>query len=70
MADPAADDVGANVWRKSSRSPNEQNCVEVPRVRHHVAVRDSKSPASGPLIFDLDAWAAFTSAVKSGALDR
>jgi hypothetical protein len=45
-------------WRKSSRSTNASNCVEV-SITERVAVRDSKN-AEGPTItFPRGAWSAF-----------
>jgi Domain of unknown function (DUF397) len=51
-------------WRRSSRSGNEGNCVEVAGT--FKAVRDSKQPAV-LLVVDVHA---LVEAVKSGALDR
>lgn len=53
-------DPTPTMWRKSSRSTNASNCVEV-SIRDRVAVRDSKN-ADGPTItFSLGAWSAFVS---------
>ncbi len=53
-------------WRKSSRSCGAQNCVEVARTATLVAVRDTKSRASGMVTFDVDRFEAFLDAVKAG----
>ena len=56
-------------WRKSSRSTNNQNCVELARRPGAAGVRDSKN-ASGPaLVFDEAAFAGFLSDAKSGRFD-
>lgn len=55
-------------WRKSSYSgPDAGSCIEV--VDAHpsgVPVRDSKNPEGPALVFPLDAWSTFISAVKTG----
>lgn len=54
-------------WRKSSRSFNEANCVEVAFAGEHVFVRDSKAVASdGPhLKFSATAtWLPFIESIK------
>jgi uncharacterized protein DUF397 len=46
------------VWRKSSRSSAQGQCVEIAYVGGHAAARDSKSP--GPvLVFETAAFRAF-----------
>jgi len=58
-------------FRKSSYSGggNAGTCVEVatnvPGIR---AIRDSKNPGAGPLVFDRAGFRAFLRAVKTGAL--
>ncbi|MFI6100675.1 DUF397 domain-containing protein [Lentzea sp. NPDC051213] len=54
-------DFSAAVWRKSSRSggATSDNCVEVAFVGPAVGVRDSKSPASGALVFSAVQWSFF-----------
>ena len=47
---PALDLSGAR-WRKSSRSTDKANCVEVAVAVGAVAVRDSKNPTGGVLAF-------------------
>ncbi|MGW4484355.1 DUF397 domain-containing protein [Amycolatopsis sp. NPDC004368] len=37
------------IWRKSSRSSNTDNCVEVALGRDETGVRDSKDPDGGQL---------------------
>ena len=53
-------------WRKSSRSGQGSNgaCVEVAFVSTAVGVRDSKSPATGHLVFGDAAWQGFAAGVK------
>lgn len=58
-------------WRKASRSSNNGgNCVETARVSKKVAaVRDSKQPQGGTLMFTPDAFCAFLEEVKQGKYD-
>ena len=51
-------------WRKSSRSADEANCIELANVG---AVRDSKNPAAGMLRADLGELVA---AIKTGRIVR
>ena len=57
----------AEVWRKSSYSGgNGGNCVEVARTRPAaIAVRDSKDPDGPNLIFTPEAWATFTTTLRT-----
>jgi hypothetical protein len=49
----------STAWRKSSRSSDQANCVEVAFAGPAVGVRDSKN-AGGPLLtFPEQEWAAF-----------
>ncbi|GHD99942.1 DUF397 domain-containing protein [Streptomyces alanosinicus] len=59
---------GTATWRKSSYSDGgANNCVEVadgyPGV---IPVRDSKTPASRPLVLSTASWAGFVEGIKGG----
>ena len=56
-------------WRKSSYSGGGNNCVEVAQTATACAVRDSKNPDDGHLIFGADAWEAFLTDIKRGRYD-
>lgn len=64
-----AADLGNVVWRKSSRSGSDTNCVEIAELPQTIAVRDSKDPAGPVLAFQHSSWAAFiTRAHVSGPI--
>ena len=52
-------------FRKSSYSANSANCVEVANTDTGAAVRDSKHPDAGHLMFNANEWRAFLRDVKS-----
>jgi hypothetical protein len=58
------------VWRKSSWSAYNGNCVEVGSLGGGlVAVRDTKEAGCGPaLTFGPEAWGSFINALKNGEL--
>jgi len=58
------------VWRKSSFSNGQANCVEVAMLDDAVAVRDSKDPAGPVLVFTPTEWRAFTRGVVDGQFGR
>jgi hypothetical protein len=58
-------DFSTAVWRKSSHSGS-NGCVEVARVGDLIAVRDSKDPEGGVLLFNAREWRAFVAGVRDG----
>ncbi len=63
-----APDPNTTSWRKSSRSSDQPNCVEVALTGPTVAIRDSKHPTGATLTVTLHAWTTFTTAVRNGQL--
>jgi hypothetical protein len=57
------------VWRKSQRSTNNGDCVEVASVVGKVALRDSKDPTGPMLVYTPDEWSAFLDGAKRGEFD-
>lgn len=55
-------------WRKSSRSQNTSNCVEVANTLD--AVRDSKDPGGPVLSVGAQGFSTFVAAVKAGRFER
>lgn len=63
-------DVSCAQWRKASRSQGGGNaCVELAAVSGVVAVRDSKDPDGGHLVFGRQELGALFAQVKDGKLD-
>jgi len=60
--------VRTDIWFTSSRSADNQQCVEV-RFGGVVGVRDSKDRGGPALGVDRNAWRAFVEGVKSGRYD-
>lgn len=57
-------------WRKSFRSANEGNCVEVAdNLPGVVLVRDSKDPAGPTLAFSPDSWRCLLASLGRDGLD-
>lgn len=58
-----------NVWRKSSRSGSEGQCVEVMDTGAQVLVRDSKDQDGPKLTFTPGEWRAFLEGVHQGEFE-
>jgi hypothetical protein len=58
-------------WRHSSYCGTNA-CVEIAHFAGKVLIRDSKTPESAPIAFDLPEWTAFLQGVRAGefSLDR
>jgi hypothetical protein len=61
-------DLTAASWRKSSRSGAGNDCVELVVAGIGAAVRDSKRPEAGHLVFGGSGWDAFMGVVKDDRL--
>ncbi|RKT56573.1 uncharacterized protein DUF397 [Saccharothrix australiensis] len=51
-------------WRKSSRSTNTSNCVELARTEEAAAIRDSKNPGGPMLVLTTNGLTAFLAGLK------
>ncbi|MFF3075302.1 DUF397 domain-containing protein [Kitasatospora sp. NPDC057904] len=58
------DPTGAK-WRKSTYSNGGGGCIEVDDA-HPGRVRDSKDPQGPALVFPVEAWRSFVTAVRTG----
>ncbi|WP_280267222.1 DUF397 domain-containing protein [Nocardia wallacei] len=65
-------DSSGAVWRKSTHSGPDGNCVEVAfLVEGNVAVRDTKDRGHGPVLaFTPGEWDAFVTGVSAGEFGR
>lgn len=57
------------LWRRSSSSGDEGDCVEVALAREAVIVRDSQNPSGPRVVFSIEHWQAFLNAL-GGAGER
>lgn len=65
-----ADELRGATWRTSSSSAASGQCVEVAQLPGpRWAVRDSKSPNGGTLIFTQAEWEAFVAGARDGEFD-
>ncbi|MDG4751292.1 MULTISPECIES: DUF397 domain-containing protein [Micromonospora] len=56
-------------WRKSTKTQQSGQCVEVARVGEVVGVRDSKDPTGPVLLFTTGEFAAFLDGAAKGEFD-
>jgi Domain of unknown function (DUF397) len=63
------DDLFRAVWRKSTYSSQDGNCVEICDLPGSIGIRDSKTPDGSVLRSARHDWAAFILEVKAGQLD-
>jgi hypothetical protein len=62
-----AADLSRATWRRSTYSNGGGECVEVADLGDGSrALRDSKNPDNGVIIFGSDAWASFVAGIQSG----
>jgi hypothetical protein len=63
-------DFDRAVWRKSTRTQQSGQCVEVAAVESKVAVRDSKDPSGPTLVFTSENFARFLIGLVDGDFSR
>ncbi|GLW09667.1 transcriptional regulator [Microtetraspora sp. NBRC 13810] len=64
------DELSDAVWRKSARSNNGGNCVEIAELSSgRIGMRDSKDPHGTALIFTSGEWQTFVAGIKAGQFD-
>lgn len=63
-------DLSRAIWRTSTRSGGNGNCVEVAaNLPGVIAIRDSKDRTGPVLIFGHATWEAFTAQLRDGVVD-
>lgn len=56
------------VWRKSSHSAPDGQCIEIADTPEGIDLRDSKDPSGAVLTFARPDWTEFIGAIKRGRL--
>lgn len=62
-------DFSTAAWRKSTKTQQSGQCVEVARVDDAIGVRDSKNPNGPVLVFTLGEFEAFLDGAARGEFD-
>lgn len=62
-------DMSCAIWRRSTRSGQNGNCVEIAQVAGIVAVRDSKNVGTPPILLPHAGWRALLANVDAGHYD-
>ena len=62
-------DFSRATWRKSTKSQQSGQCVELAKVDGVIGVRDSKEPNGPMLVFTVEEIAAFLDGVTNGEFD-
>jgi hypothetical protein len=62
-------DFSRATWRKSARSQQSGQCVELARTGGVIGVRDSKEPNGPILVFAVEEFGAFLDGVTKGEFD-
>ncbi|WP_425286454.1 DUF397 domain-containing protein [Actinopolyspora xinjiangensis] len=62
--------LAPHTWRKSSRTTDIGQCVEVALTGRAVGIRDTKDRAGGILTVTPTVWAGFVERLKTGDYDR
>lgn len=62
-------DFSRATWRKSTRSQQSGQCVELARIDAWIGLRDSKEPDGPVLVFTAEEFAAFLDGAVKGEFD-
>ncbi|MEW1840591.1 DUF397 domain-containing protein [Nonomuraea angiospora] len=64
------EELAAAMWRKSSFSGDNGNCLEIaPLSGGRVGIRDTERPDLQPFVVSEGVWSAFTRGAKAGEFD-